>query len=183
MLRGRTFRLPAGEEIAERLAEQGALLGHDPANNKDLIIRIEKANEYASPVKELLNKLGSDYAMTTTPLWLYILIEAAVLGDGFAKGSQSSGGGDRLGPVGGRIVGEVLMGLLDHYRDMSGKGLDYSPEIKYNFGNTVDHDKVRIVQTPSFGPRMSMRAFLDFAYCAPLDDVARARGGMGIGYA
>jgi hypothetical protein len=36
-----------------------------------------------------------------TPLWFYILREADVLG-----------GGDRLGPVGGRIVGEVLVGIL-----------------------------------------------------------------------
>jgi hypothetical protein len=37
-----------------------------------------------------------------TPLWFYILREADVIGDG-----------DRLGPVGGRIIGEVLVGLLD----------------------------------------------------------------------
>jgi hypothetical protein len=37
-----------------------------------------------------------------TPLWFYILREADVFG-----------GGDRLGPVGGRIVGEVLVGLLN----------------------------------------------------------------------
>jgi hypothetical protein len=37
-----------------------------------------------------------------TPLWLYILKEAEVLH-----------GGDRLGPVGGRIVGEVLVGMID----------------------------------------------------------------------
>jgi len=37
-----------------------------------------------------------------TPLWYYILREADV-----------RGAGDRLGPVGGRIVGEVLLGLLD----------------------------------------------------------------------
>lgn len=36
-----------------------------------------------------------------TPLWFYILKEA-----------QHRGGGDRLGPVGGRIVAEVLIGLL-----------------------------------------------------------------------
>jgi len=36
-----------------------------------------------------------------TPLWYYVLREADVLG-----------GGDRLGPVGGRIVAEVLVGLL-----------------------------------------------------------------------
>jgi hypothetical protein len=37
-----------------------------------------------------------------TPLWFYILKEAEVLQDG-----------DRLGPVGGRIVGEVLVGIID----------------------------------------------------------------------
>jgi len=36
-----------------------------------------------------------------TPLWFYILKEALALGDG-----------DQLGPVGGRIVAEVLVGLL-----------------------------------------------------------------------
>jgi hypothetical protein len=37
-----------------------------------------------------------------TPLWLYVLREAAV-----------RGGGDRLGEVGGRLVAEVLLGLID----------------------------------------------------------------------
>jgi hypothetical protein len=37
-----------------------------------------------------------------TPLWFYILREADVRGDG-----------DRLGPVGGRIVGEVVVGIVD----------------------------------------------------------------------
>jgi hypothetical protein len=37
-----------------------------------------------------------------TPLWFYILREAAALE-----------GGERLGPVGGRIAGEVLIGIID----------------------------------------------------------------------
>jgi hypothetical protein len=37
-----------------------------------------------------------------TPLWFYILKEAELLHDG-----------DRLGPIGGRIVGEVLVGIID----------------------------------------------------------------------
>jgi hypothetical protein len=37
-----------------------------------------------------------------TPLWLYVLKEAEALQEG-----------DRLGPVGGRIVGEVLIGIID----------------------------------------------------------------------
>lgn len=38
-----------------------------------------------------------------TPLWFYVLQEAQALGEG----------GRRLGPVGGRIVAEVLLGLLE----------------------------------------------------------------------
>jgi hypothetical protein len=37
-----------------------------------------------------------------TPLWLYVLREAAILHDGY-----------QLGPVGGRILGEVLVGIID----------------------------------------------------------------------
>ena len=36
-----------------------------------------------------------------TPLWYYVLAEAELIGDGIT-----------LGPVGGRIVGEVFIGLL-----------------------------------------------------------------------
>ncbi len=42
----------------------------------------------------------------STPLWYYILKEADLIG-----------GGQHLGPVGGRIVGEVLLGLLETDRD------------------------------------------------------------------
>jgi hypothetical protein len=44
--------------------------------------------------------LGLEGWSGETPLWLYVLKEA------------QHGGGGRLGPVGGRIVGEVLVGLL-----------------------------------------------------------------------
>lgn len=46
--------------------------------------------------------IGLDGWEGETPLWLYILREAAVLEDG-----------ERLGPVGGQIVGEVLVGIID----------------------------------------------------------------------
>jgi hypothetical protein len=41
-----------------------------------------------------------------TPLWLYVLKEAEVLEDG-----------NRLGPIGGRIVAEVLIGIIDADRE------------------------------------------------------------------
>jgi hypothetical protein len=46
---------------------------------------------------ELLEKFGEE-----TPLWYYVLKEAEMQQDG-----------ERLGEVGGRIVAEVLLGLLD----------------------------------------------------------------------
>jgi hypothetical protein len=54
-----------------------------------------------------------------TPLWYYVLKEAEVRGRG-----------ERLGPVGGRIVAEVLLGLLDadptSYRVLAP---DWTPEL------------------------------------------------------
>ncbi|MGI9521087.1 MAG: peroxidase family protein, partial [Hyphomicrobiaceae bacterium] len=51
-------------------------------------------------------------------------------GEGYRAPDSGSGyGGHTLGPVGGTIVGEVLTGLLEHYRKKSGKGLSYRPII------------------------------------------------------
>jgi hypothetical protein len=47
-------------------------------------------------------QVGLDDWTGETPLWFYILKEAEVLHSG-----------DQLGPVGGRIVGEVLVGIID----------------------------------------------------------------------
>ena len=56
---------------------------------------------------------------TSTPFWYYVLREAAVtqttqptLVPSPPPTATTSGGGLRLGPVGGRIVGEVILGLL-----------------------------------------------------------------------
>ncbi|HEX5437796.1 MAG TPA: heme peroxidase family protein [Gemmatimonadaceae bacterium] len=57
----------------------------------------------ATPLTREQTALGAMGWDQDTPLWYYILKESEV---------QCSG--DRLGQVGGRIVGEVLVGLLDH---------------------------------------------------------------------
>jgi hypothetical protein len=46
--------------------------------------------------------LGAAGWYEETPLWFYLLKEA-----------ELRGGGERLGPVGGRLVGEVLVGIVD----------------------------------------------------------------------
>jgi Animal haem peroxidase len=48
------------------------------------------------------NPVAAAGDLTGTPLWLYLMLESAARADG-----------ERLGPVGGRIVAEVLTGLID----------------------------------------------------------------------
>jgi hypothetical protein len=48
------------------------------------------------------NPVAAAGNLTGTPLWLYLMLESAARTDG-----------ERLGPVGGRIVAEVLTGLID----------------------------------------------------------------------
>ena len=53
-----------------------------------------------------------------TPLWFYILKEADALHDG-----------EQLGPVGGRIVGEVLVGIIDADPSPSGRSTPAGPDV------------------------------------------------------
>jgi hypothetical protein len=71
-----------------------------------------------------LAELASIYApfMTSTPLWYYVLKEAEILEDGA-----------HLGPVGGRIVAEVFIGLL---RLDPESYLSQQPEFKPSLGGT-----------------------------------------------
>ncbi len=78
LLRHLTWEIPTGQEVAEEM-------NADRLSNADLA---------------LFDGFGADLA-DETPLWLYILQEAAVMHDGL-----------HLGPVGGRIVAEVFIGLL-----------------------------------------------------------------------
>jgi hypothetical protein len=96
LLRHLTFSLPSGQTVA------GAM-GVPPLG------------------EEAFSKLrGLACLQESTPLWYYILREAELLGnDGYAAADSTTGPyGDRkvnqtLGPVGGRIVAEVLVGLLE----------------------------------------------------------------------
>ena len=80
--RGRALGLPSGQDVA------GAM-GVTPLSGDDLGL-----NSIGLPAA------GKAKIKAATPLWYYLLREAEV------------GGGTSLGPVGGRIVAEVLVGLL-----------------------------------------------------------------------
>jgi hypothetical protein len=83
LLRSITWALPSGQRIARHIGEPVLTGDNDP-----VLAQLRGYN------------LGLDQS---TPLWLYVLREGVVLGEG----------GRQLGPVGGRIVGEVFIGLLE----------------------------------------------------------------------
>lgn len=95
LLRGQAFRLPSGEKIAE-VCER-------PQSEITQVSNKAKAlGASATP--------GADLS-AGTPLWLYLLIEAAEIGRETVAGTFDKGEG--LGPVGGRIVAETIVGLLE----------------------------------------------------------------------
>jgi hypothetical protein len=84
LIRGNAFGLPSGQEVAKAMKLEAFALSPDEI--------------CSGPDGTIVSQYGYDKA---TPLWYYTLKEAEVL----AKG-------ERLGPVGSRIVAEVFVGLL-----------------------------------------------------------------------
>ncbi|MBY8974964.1 hypothetical protein KHP62_04035 [Rhodobacteraceae bacterium NNCM2] len=100
LLRGNSFLLPGGDKVAEAMGRPAAEIEEVMDRIRDLSAAgIKSAGIDASPITE------------GAPLWLYILAEAEVIGRETKPGKFDKGEG--LGPVGARIVGEVLIGLLE----------------------------------------------------------------------
>jgi hypothetical protein len=105
LLRGSKMGLPSGQQVA-RLMGLTPLSNDELAQNRKLVVKMPVeahvgtlvVEDKLEPDADLLTRLN---AMGEAPLWFYILKEAEVLGQG-----------RELGPVGGRIVAEVLVGLL-----------------------------------------------------------------------
>jgi hypothetical protein len=83
--RGRALGLPAGSDVARAIGEN------------PLTVALDETLSHAVP------KDSRDALLLAPPLWYFVLVEAEALSDG----------GKHLGPVGGRIVAEVLLGLLE----------------------------------------------------------------------
>jgi hypothetical protein len=89
LMRGKRLGLPSGQWVAKRMGvAKDRILGGRDLFSDELVEEIGRKK---------VDKLGAN-----TPLWYYVLKEAEV---------QQNG--ERLGAVGGRIVAEVLLGLLD----------------------------------------------------------------------
>ncbi len=128
-LRSRVLKIPSGQYVAERILPE--ISSGNRYRRYNAITRVSSSRRIRSILRH-----------SDTPLWFYILQEAELHGKHwlsrpgrYKHGRHHDGGpyrlGHTLGPVGGTIVGEVLIGLLEHYDRKTGKkGLKYRPEIK-----------------------------------------------------
>ncbi len=108
--RGQSFLLPSGENVATYMHRDES--------------EIEQVVDF---VHNKVNAHNVDLS-AGIPLWFYILAEAEVVGrqDSDTQFSQGEG----LGPVGGRIVAEVLIGLLELDRNsFLGNNRDWVPSL------------------------------------------------------
>lgn len=158
--RGRTYRLPSGQDLARlivhRLIEQRSLgaygIEEDEYDERDAL--------FERLVLDADDRVRTTLVLSKTPMWFYILQEAAEFGiaetmegdgvamlaplpsklappteagDGVAAASNgdatNKAAGAVLGPVGGTLVGEVLLGLIDHYRLTTGGGIDRNVDV------------------------------------------------------
>jgi heme peroxidase len=112
-LPGRTARQPAklidGRLPASLIRLPTAIVGNGAAELHSLAVRdLKRGLAVGLPSGEAVAEAFGEEPVDTgldaagTPLWLYVLKEA-----------EAHAEGERLGPVGGRIVGEVLLGIID----------------------------------------------------------------------
>lgn len=94
LLRGYLLRLPTGQAVAGALQDRLGDAREIPVLSAKEIERAAASDEQAKALRD--GEFGE-----RTPLWYYVLAEAALLGSG-----------ERLGPVGSTIVAEVLVGLI-----------------------------------------------------------------------
>ena len=95
LLRGLRMGLPSGQDVARKL-------GFPPI--PDDLLKVGKATEEDAPKNKKLVDISPAFR-NNAPLWYYVLAEAQ---QAFVKDDTPI----RLGPVGGRIVAEVFVGLL-----------------------------------------------------------------------
>lgn len=96
--RGIALALPSGQAVAQAMGLPDDLILEPNFNNAKRTD--DTGDNYVNLTADEINTLRTNYS-AETPLWYYILHEAETLCDGL-----------KLGPVGGRIVAEVFIGIL-----------------------------------------------------------------------
>jgi hypothetical protein len=104
--------LPSGQAVARAL-------GETPLADADILVgKAAFEDAFTNKANKPITSIGKSFA-GRAPLWCYVLAEALA---GWTRAVRQSGKkGDeadqvpvRLGPVGGRIVAETIVGLLTH---------------------------------------------------------------------
>jgi hypothetical protein len=137
LLRGLHLGLPTGQHVAH-------VMGIEPLNDKDILIG--KATGTASDVKPISDpSLNLGAFKNNCPLWTYILAEAIQHQEEVRIPVKESVtlNTPRLGPVGGRIVAEVFLGLL--------------------FGDSNSLLSLRPNWVPEGGPNYALKDFVKYA--------------------
>lgn len=112
LLRAQSFLLPSGEQVASALMDAGAA---------------EVTPEMVGDVRDVAERYGLG---TATPLWFYVLAEGQAVGrmDEKVNGQIKFTRGEGLGPVGARLVAEVIIGLMElDPRSFLGSQRNWSP--------------------------------------------------------
>lgn len=125
LIRGYLFRLPTGQAVAD-------FLGATPMTEEQLLeVATEVSEKQAKVLKETV-------LLQQTPLWYYVLAEAA---------HPKFGNGNQLGPVGGRIVASVLLEAASRSNAALPKVEGWDPIIgkqeNFNIGELLRHAAVK----------------------------------------
>jgi hypothetical protein len=107
LLRGYILRMPTGQAVARAMAKQGILP-----------MKEDQIESVAKEIPGQFETLKGTEFLTKTPLWFYILAEAAF----YSRGHH-------LGPVGSTIVAEVLIGVLRKSTDSILSDPQWSPTL------------------------------------------------------
>jgi len=145
LVRGSQFQLPSGQNVARALGR--TVLTEDELWDF-------KAEDPANPAAEEQEKIDRQQKLRQTfafraPLWFYILKESELTsrrpaGSGDLPNNADKAGGHFLGPVGGQIVAEVLVGILWHdhtsylYQDSRWTPAKEKDKSGFNPGSTLD---------------------------------------------
>src|SRR5262249_2822713 len=103
LLRGYLLRMPTGQAVAREL-------GLEPLGPEEI--------NAAAASDEQIQALGDGGFLERTPLWFYILAEAAAQAEG-----------RHLGAVGSSVVAEVLVGLVRRSKDSILRTKDWKPTL------------------------------------------------------
>ncbi len=121
--RGQSFLLPSGENLARHMKKIADEYEWDFNPEIDRVV---------SKINDICDDHGIDLS-AGIPLWFYILAEAEEIGRTHNNDAEP---GEGLGPVGAKIVAEVLIGLLElDKRSNLGSNRDWTPKDDYISGD------------------------------------------------